>query len=148
MAENEKEKSLKGKSTFSLENMKKGAKVLPSVIAKKGKEWIKGQVEAAKERAKIEKELEKEVKAAELAAYKAEAIKQAKIRGKAKAKKGTTGARGALAELGEIGDSLSVGGILGIGDAKETSKKGKLSVSNYLFSGLGKKKKEEGDEVG
>lgn len=143
------EEGVKNKVKTELGYMKEGAKVLPKVLVKKGKKWFKDQVEAAKEKARIEREVEKEAKEAELAAYKEERIKQAKLRGAAKAKKGTTGARGVMGELGKIGDSMSVSSLLGMEEVQGEPKKDKLSVGGYLLSGLGenekKKKENQGD---
>lgn len=144
MVKNEKSNgSVTEKVKKELGFIKKGAKVLPRVIAKKSKQWFKDQVKIAREKARMEREIEKEARKAELAAYKEERIKQAKIRGIAKGKKRTLGARGTLAELGKIGDRMSVGSILGLGEVQEKGKKGELSASDYLFSGLGEKKKKK-----
>jgi len=140
---NAKKKSIKTKIKTELGFMKRGAAVLPKVIAKKGKLWMKGQVEAARERGRIEREAEKIARKAEEAAYREERIKQAKIRGKARAKKGVKGARGVLAELGHIGDSMSVGSMIGMEDVQEKAKRGSMSPSDFLFSGFGEKKKKK-----
>lgn len=113
--------------------MAKGAKILPKVAAKKGKAWMKTQIEAAKEKAIAEREAEKAAKAAELLAFKKESIRQAKIKGTLRAKKRGKGARGVLAELGQIGERMSVGEMLGV---DTTGKKGKtMSSADYIFGG-------------
>ena len=148
-----KKKSIKGKLKTELGYMKKGAKILPKVLARKGKEWVKSQVEAARERARMEKEIEAAAKAAEKESYKAEAIRQAKIRGMEKAKKGRAGWRGALQDIGDIGESMSVGGMLGIKPEKKQPRKvvsrdeikglGQIDAGSYIMSGLGEKKKKK-----
>jgi hypothetical protein len=151
MSEKNKKKTVKAKIKTELGYMKKGAKILPKVLAKKGKQWVKAQVQAAKERAKAEREIEAAAKAAEREAYKTEAIRQAKLRGRLKAKKGRAGWRGALQEVGEIGERMSLGGVLGVETKKpervvrrsEMEGLAGMSSSSYLFSGLGKKKKKK-----
>lgn len=149
---NNKKKSITGKIKTELGYMKKGAKILPRVLAKKSKEWMKTQVEAAKEKARIEREIEAAAKAAETEAYKVEAIRQAKIKGAKRAKKGRTGWRGALQEVGAIGDSLSLGGVLGVETGKKSERVvsrseikglGDIDAGSYLMSGLGEKKKKK-----
>ena len=151
---NNKKKSIKAKVKTELGYMKKGAKILPKVLARKGKEWVKSQVEAARERAKAEREIEAAAKAAEKEAYKAEAVRKAKIRGRVKARKGRAGWRGALQEIGEVGESLSVGGMLGLEPEKKQPSKvvsrtelqglGQIDAGSYIMSGLdGKKKKQK-----
>jgi len=132
---------LKKKIKEEVGYMKKGAKILPKVLAKKGKEWFKTQVEAAREQAKAEREIRKAARAAEREAFKEESVRQAKIRGIEKAKKGKAGWRGALQELGAVGDSMSVGKMLGV----EPSKKETVipSAGSYLMGGLGEKKKKK-----
>lgn len=149
---NNKKKAIKAKIKKELGYMKKGAKVLPSVVVRKGKAWVKTQIEEARERAKVEKQIEAAAKAAEREAYKVEAIKQAKIRGAKRATKVKAGWRGALQEVGAIGESLSLGGILGVETGKKQEKVVRKSEldglagmdsSSYLFSGLGKKPKKK-----
>lgn len=145
MSEESEEKvngSMTEKVKKELGYMKKGAKLLPRVIGRKSKQWFKGQVEAAREQARIERQVEKEAREAELAAYKEERIEQAKLKGIAKGKRQTRGVRGTLAELGKIGDRMSVGDMIGLGDVQEKGKKVKtMSASDYMFGGLGQKEK-------
>jgi len=155
MSNNKNEESLKGKLKIELGYIKEGAKVLPKVVVKKGKEWIKKQVQAAKESAELEREIEAAAKAAEKDAYKAEAIKQAKIRGIERAKKRKAGWREQLQEVGAIGDRLSVSKIVGLETEKaekesenvvrraEVDGLADISVSDFLFSGLREKKKKK-----
>lgn len=116
--------------------MKRGAKILPKIVGQKAKGWAKGQWEAAKQRAILEKEIEAEGKKAEVAAYKEEAIRQARIRGEARAKKKVAG-KGILAQLGEAGERMSLGSLLGVPEGKNGSQD-MGSPSDYVFSGLGK----------
>lgn len=147
-----KAEGIKVKIKTELGYMKKGVKVLPKVVLKKGKQWVKSQIQAAKESAKLEREIGAAAKAAERKAYKSAAIKQAKLRGIAKAKERKTGWRGQLQEVGEIGDRMSVGKMLGVETGKKPEKVVRrseveglagMSASDFLFSGLGKEKKKK-----
>lgn len=141
MAEKEKVEeehlTIKAKMSRELGYMKKGAKLLPRVVAKKGKKWLKGQIQAARERAKADEAMRKKVAAAERAAYEAEAVLQAKARGKARAKRGVR--------------PFGVAEILGFEGLSEKAKPkplredllglGEIDTGSYLMSGLRKKKK-------
>ena len=121
--------------------MKVGAKVLPSVAAKKAKGWVKGQLEAAKQRAILEREIDREANVAEAAAYKEERIKQARIRGGQKAMQRASGQGGILAQLGAAGERMNVSDMLGLSTGKKSQEMG--SPSDYLFSGMPQRKSQQ-----
>lgn len=123
--------------------MKKGAKVLPKVVAKKGKEWLGDQIVAAKERAAEEKKIAKAVHAAETEAYKVERIQKARERGMARARKGGKGGSG-IAEMLGFGSNV-------LAPEKRTVKEGKrligsnnlglanIDIGGHIMGDLGKK---------
>jgi len=134
--------------------MKLGAKVLPKVAGQKVKGWAKGKWEEAKANARLQAEADREAKAAEKEAYKISLIEQARMRGQAKGRQRASrqGSGGFLAQLGEAGKRMSSSDLLGLGDMGTEAagqpnfmmsglggkrKKGEVSSSDYLFSGLG-----------
>jgi len=124
--------------------MKLGAKVLPKVVGKKVKGWVKGQYEAAKQRAILEREIEAEAKKAEAEAYKEERVKIARQQAQERARKKASG-KGILAQLGEAGERMSVGDALGLGFEKK--RKGGLIGESPLFEGLGEPRKKQPTKV-
>lgn len=129
---------LKEKVKTELGYMKKGAKVLPKVVGKKVTGWAKGQYEAAKQRAILEREIEAEAKKAEREAYKEERIKIAREDAVKRARKKASG-KGILAQLGEAGERMSLSDLIGSGGGKGIGDVG--STSDYIFSGFGQQKK-------
>lgn len=111
---------LKEKVKRELGYMKLGAKRLPKAASKKITGWAKGQYQAAKERAILERRIETEARKAETEAYEEERIRLAKIEARKRARRKAAG-RGILAQLGEAGE--------------------RMGTSNYMFEGLGHKKK-------
>lgn len=119
--------------------IKLGAKALPKVAGQKAKGWAKGQWEAAKQRAIMEKEIEAEAKKAGAEAYKEERIKLAKEKAIERAKQRAKGGSGILAQLGAAGERLSDSDLFGM--PKSSKEMG--STSEYIFGGLGQPKKKK-----
>jgi uncharacterized protein YgiM (DUF1202 family) len=119
--------------------MKKGAKVLPKVVGQKAKGWVKGQYEAAKERAILEKQIEAEAKKAEAEAYKEERIRLAKVQAQKRARSKAAG-KGLLAQLGEAGERMSLSNLLGVPEGKQGSQS-MDGAGSYIMSGLEQPKK-------
>jgi hypothetical protein len=120
--------------------IKLGAKALPKAVGQKAKGWAKGQFEAAKQRAIMEKEIDVEAKKAEAEAYKEERIKLAKVKAIERARQRAKGGSGILAQLGEAGERMSLSDLLGVPEGKQGSQE-MGSPNDYIFSGLGQKKK-------
>jgi hypothetical protein len=123
--------------------MKVGAKVLPSVAAKKAKAAVQGYWENVKENARLEREAELEAKKAEREAYKIALVEQAKLRGQAKGRQRASrqGAGGILAQLGAAGERMNVSDMLGLSTGKKSQEMG--SPSDYLFSGMPQRKSQQ-----
>jgi len=124
--------------------MKVGAKVLPSVAAKKAKAAVQGYWENVKENARLEREAELEAKKAEREAYKIALVEQAKLRGQAKGRQRASrqGAGGILAQLGAAGERMNVSDMLGLSTGKKSQEE-MGSPSDYLFSGLPQRKSQQ-----
>ena len=127
----EETKGLRAKIKTELGFMKKGAKVLPKVVAKKGKGWLKGQIAASRERAREQREIDMITGEVEQAAYRKESILEAKRKGKARAREKSTGKgrrSGGIAEL------LGFQDLMGFG---QDGKQPKRTAQRNELSGLG-----------
>jgi hypothetical protein len=141
----DKEWNLAQKAKRELGFMKKGAKVLPKVIAQKAKGWAVGQYAAAKERAQFEKQLEEEAKKAEQQAYKTARIKQAQEKGRQAGEKKASGGSGILASFRDAGERLNMSDILGFQEPSVSPQQAKtqaqkspiMDTGSVLFEGLG-----------
>lgn len=141
----EETKGLRAKIKTELSFMKKGAKVLPKVVAKKGKGWLKGQIAASRERAREQREIDMITGEVEQAAYRKESILEAKRKGKARARGESTGKgrrSGGIAEL------LGFEDLVGFGSpSKQPARKselfglGNIDIGGTILGDFAKKKK-------
>jgi len=128
---------LKDKIKQELHYMKLGAKVLPKISGQKVKGFVTAKWAEFKENAREQAQIESEARKAEKQAYREETIKQAILTGQAKARRKAASQGGMLDELAEIGKRM--GGEDNIG----FSSKQEMNASEFVFSGLPKKRKEE-----
>lgn len=147
MAE-EGKKGLKARIKTEIGYMKKGAKVLPKVVAKKGKTWLKNQVEASRARRAEQEEIDMIAKEAEAMAYRKEKFIQAKKRGQRKAREEFAGKPTKKGSGGGIAEMLGFEEFAGFGkQAKqpvrqnELSNMGNIDIGSAILGDYGKKKK-------
>lgn len=163
---NNQEPKKRGRVSQELHYMKLGAKVLPKVVGKKIKGFVKTKIDEARERATIEREADTTARKAELEAYRVETIRQVQLRGTRKgqqrAAQGSGG--GILQQLGDAGKRMSVGDTLGFtlpqgkgqgqgmgidtssyilgGRSQQTGHKETFrSAGDYIFSGMGQQQR-------
>lgn len=127
--------TLKKRIKKELGFMGKGAKVAGKVVARKGKQWLKAKVAEAKAEAMVIAETQKATKKAEQQAFREEAIHQARIRGKQRAKgRRDTGFSGLIAS----GSKMSVAESLGFSGLDPK----KMNTGSFLMSGFPKQPKQ------
>lgn len=149
----EEKKGLRAKIKTEFGFMKKGAKVLPRVVATKGKGWLKGQIAASRERAREQKEIDMIAGEVEQAAYRKEMVIQAKLKGKRRARGESTGS-GKGRRSGGIAELLGFEDLMGFGqDGKqpkrttqrsEISSLGNIDIGGHILGDFAKKKKKRG----
>lgn len=121
--------------------MAKGAKVLPTVLAKKTKTYVSAQIQAGREQRRLELQAEAEAQDEANAAYKRvlaeelkkNAIKKAEARARAQAAGQGNSGGGFLSQLGQAGTRLGGIDVVGVRDMQKNHKA--ESPSNYIFSG-------------
>ena len=118
--------SVKQRVKKELAQMKRGAKILPSFVAEKGKAFAKRKWQEAQEQRKAEAALQVELSKIRREAYKEELKKQARIQGLSEARRTPVG-KGSPSwqkQAANIGEALSLQNLLGL-PAPEKKKKHK-----------------------